>query len=104
MKQGGGSTTQMHFQVFSSFPLFMFSHDLPADSADAGLQTQAADNLFEQQVLPARARHDGLHFDLLGVLDVVALQRLQEQRLTAKRMKQERTQVSFLISPRRDPK
>jgi hypothetical protein len=82
----------------------MFGDDLPADSADAGLQTQAADNLFEKQVLPAGARQRGLHLDLVRMLNVVALQRLEEQRLPAKRMKQERTHVSFLIRPSGDPK
>ena len=51
----------------------MFGHDLPANSADAGLQTQAADNLFKKQVLSAGAGQDGVHLDLVRVLKVVAL-------------------------------
>jgi hypothetical protein len=65
------------------FPLLLivFCNDFPANTADAGFQTQSADNLLEQQVLPAGARQSGLHLNLVRMLHVVALQRLEKQRL-----------------------
>ena len=66
------AVSQVRFQ-FSSLLLFLFSQDLPADSTDAGFETQSADNLFEQRVLSSRACQDGLHLDLVRQLHVVAL-------------------------------
>ena len=53
--------------------LFLFSQDLPADSTDAGFETQSANDLFEQYVLPAGAGQNGLHLNFVGVLNVVTL-------------------------------
>jgi hypothetical protein len=61
--------------VFSFLPsfLFLFSQDLPADSTDAGFETQSANDLFEQYVLPAGAGQNALHLNFVGVLNVVTL-------------------------------
>jgi len=83
---------------------FLFSYNLPANSADAGFQTQSADNLLEQHVLPARAGQNGMHLDLIRVLNVVASQRLKEQRLSTEGVKQESPHVSFLLGSGGNPK
>jgi hypothetical protein len=92
----------MLFQVFPPF-LLVLRNDFPTHTSHTGLQAQPADDLFEQQVLPARARENGVHFHLSRRLDVFALQRLQEQGLPAQGMKQESTHVAFLICPANDP-
>src|SRR5580693_2719402 len=61
------------FQVFSSSHLFLFRYDLPANSTDAGFQTQSTDNLLEKKVLPARACQNGVHFNFVRMFNVVAL-------------------------------
>jgi hypothetical protein len=57
--------SQIRFQ-FSSLLLFLFSQDLPADSTDAGFETQSANDLSEQYVLPAGAGQNGLHLNFVG--------------------------------------
>jgi hypothetical protein len=62
---------QIH--VVFALLLVVFCNDFSANTADAGFETQSTDNLFEQQVLPARARQSGLDLDFVRVLHVVAL-------------------------------
>jgi hypothetical protein len=63
--------SQVRFQFF--FPLFLFSHDFPADSTDAGFETQSGNDLLEQHILPASAGQNGLYLNFVGVLNVVTL-------------------------------
>jgi hypothetical protein len=72
----GGQACRHYSNAFPTFffPLsFLFGHDFPADSTDSGFETQSADNLLEQQILPAGAGQNGVHFYLVRMLDVVAL-------------------------------
>ena len=79
--------THLLFQVVSYF-LFVLRYDFPTHASDTRFQAQPADELFEQQVLPARARENGVHFHLSCGLDIRALQRLEEQGLPANGMEQ----------------
>jgi hypothetical protein len=64
---------RVYWRTILLFMLFVFGKDLPANSTDAGFQTQSADNLLEHHVLPAGACKNRMHIHLIRMLYVVAL-------------------------------
>jgi hypothetical protein len=87
---------------YAVFLLLVFCKNFPTHSTDPGFQTQTAHDALQQQVLAACARQHGLNFDLIRVLNIIALQRLEEQRLSTQGMKQESAHVGSLARPGAD--
>ena len=61
----------------------VFCKNFPAHSTDPWFQTKTAHDVFQQRVLTIRAGQHRSNFDLISVVNTVAFQRLEEQRLSA---------------------
>src|SRR5215475_424979 len=90
-------------QPLSPTVKFIFRKNFPAHSTDPWFQTKTAHDVLQQRVLTTRACQHRSNFDLIGVVQTIAFQRLEEQRLSAQGFKQKSAHVGSLVCPGTNP-